>query len=355
MAMARFARATVEPVLAALAELGVTLPVLAAPMAGGPTTPDLVVAASRAGSMGFLGGGYQSADALGEQIRAVRARTDRFGVNLFAPNPVPVDPAAYVRYRDRVRPEAERLGATVPEEPREDDDHWQDKVDLLVADPVPVVSFTFGIPGAASVDALHAAGSFLMQTVTSADEAAQAAEAGVDALAVQGCDAGGHSGTLTPSLLPAERPLAELVADVRAHVGLPLVAAGGLDTAAAVAEVLSAGAGATVVGTALLLAPEAGTSATYRAALSGPDRGRTVLTRAFSGRPARALRNSFLDAHHEHAPSGYPALHHLTSPMRRAAAAAGDPERINLWAGGGYRSSLERAAGAILEDLASAL
>jgi len=142
----------------ALSDLGVTLPVLAAPMAGGPTTPELVVATAEAGSLGFLAGGYRSADDLARQVRAVRGRTGTFGVNLFVPNPVPVDPTAYARYRDRVRPEALRLGATVPEEPLEDDDHWHDKVDLLVAEPVPVVSFTFGIPDRASLAALRATG-----------------------------------------------------------------------------------------------------------------------------------------------------------------------------------------------------
>jgi len=142
------------------------------------------------------------------------------------------------------------------------------------------------------------------------------------------------------------------VTDVRARTTLPLIAAGGLDGAGRVAEVLGAGADAVVVGTALLLAPEAGTSAPYRAALAGGDRGPTVVTRAFSGRPARAVRNAFLDTHHEHAPSGYPAVHHLTAPMRRAAAAAGDPEHVNLWAGRGYRSVLGLPAGVLLEALA---
>ena len=339
----------------ALAELGVTLPVFAAPMAGGPTTTELVVAASQVGGMGFLAGGYRGADALAEQIRAVRTRTATFGVNLFAPNPVPVDPAAYARYRDEVRVEAERLGVSLPEHPVEDDDHWQDKIDLLTADPVPVVSFTFGIPERSVLDALRAAGSLLVQTVTSADEGFRAADCAIDALAVQGFAAGGHSAILDPSRLPPDRPLADLVGEIRSRIGLPVVAAGGLDGPGPVAEILSAGADAAVVGTALLLSPEAGTSAPYRSALSGPDRGPTVLTRAFSGRPARAMRNSFLDAHHEHAPAGYPALHHLTSPVRRAAAAAGDSERINLWAGAGYRSTRERPAGDILEDLASRL
>lgn len=331
------------------------MPVLAAPMAGGPTTPELVVAASRVGSMGFLAGGYKSAETLAEQVTAVRAATGRFGINLFAPNPVAVDPVEYARYRDQVRLEADRLGAPVPEEPIEDDDNWQDKIDLLTSDPVPVVSFTFGVPDQSVLQALRAAGSLIIQTVTSAHEAAQARDRGVDALVVQGYDAGGHSGVFDPSRLPPELPLAELLAEVRAGVDLPVIAAGGLDSSARVSEALSAGACAAVVGTALLLAPEAGTSAPYRAALTGPDRGPTVLTRAFSGRPARAVRNGFLDAHHDAAPAGYPAVHHLTSPMRRAAVAAGDPEHINLWAGTRYRSTRERPAGEILDDLAGRL
>lgn len=337
--------------LGVLGGLGVTLPVFAAPMAGGPTTAELVVAAARAGSFGFLAGDYKTAEGLAEHVRAVRAQTDRFGVNLFAPNPVAVDPTAYASYRDRLRPEAERLGVAVPEEPVEDDDHWQDKIDLLVANPVPVVSFTFGIPVRATIEVLRAAGSFLVQTVTSAEEAARAAGAGFDALVVQGSAAGGHSGTLTPSSPPVERSLEELVGEVRRRVALPVIAAGGLDSRHRVREVLGAGAGAAAVGTALLLASEAGTSKPYRAALAGPDRGPTVLTRAFTGRPARAMRNQFVDAHHDHAPEGYPALHHLTSPMRRAAAAAEDIEGINLWAGEHYRSTRPGPAARILEDL----
>lgn len=338
-----------------LTDLGVTLPVLAAPMAGGPTTADLVVAAAGAGSMGFVAGGYRTADGLAAQVHEVRTRTSRFGVNLFVPAPVPVDRAAYARYRDRLRPEAERLGVELPGEPVEDDDAWRDKLDLLLADPVPVVTLTFAIPDRAAVDALHAAGTIVIQTVTTAGEAERAASAGVDALVVQGCGAGGHSGTLSPAANPEDRPLPGLVAEVRARVALPVVAAGGLGDPAAVAAVIGAGAAAVAVGTALLLTPEAGTSAPHRSALAGPDRGPTVLTRAFSGRPARALRNAFVDSHHGHAPTGYPALHHLTSPIRRAAVAAGDAEHVNLWAGTGYRSAVDRPAAAVLEHLAGDL
>ncbi|MFJ4989128.1 nitronate monooxygenase [Streptomyces sp. NPDC088732] len=339
-----------------LAALGTGLPVLAAPMAGGPTTPALVVAAAEAGGLGFLPGGYRTAEALAGQIAEVRSAGVGFGVNLFAPNPVPVDAEAYRRYARAVAPDARAHGIDVlATGVVEDDDQWNEKLRLLLSDPVPVVSFTFGIPQAAVVAALRAAGSLVVQTVTSPAEARLAAEAGVDALAVQASAAGGHSGTLTPERTPESVPLPELVGRVRDAAPLPLVAAGGVSTPRAAAEALRAGAEAVMVGTALLLADEAGTSRPHRAALTDPAREGTVVTRAFTGRPARALRNGFTERHTAAAPLGYPALHHLTSPMRKAATAAGDPELINLWAGTGYREAVAEPAGRILRRLASEL
>ncbi|HEY7718025.1 MAG TPA: nitronate monooxygenase, partial [Pedococcus sp.] len=161
-------------------------PVLAAPMAGGPTTPDLVVAAAAAGSLGFLAGGYKSVDGLADEVRAVRAATGRFGVNLFVPHPVPVDPDAYAAYARAIRAEGEAHGVDVGAVPiTEDDDRWAEKVALLVADPVPVVSFTFAIPDRAVVASLERAGTITVQTVTTPAEARAAAAAGVRMLVVQ--------------------------------------------------------------------------------------------------------------------------------------------------------------------------
>jgi NAD(P)H-dependent flavin oxidoreductase YrpB (nitropropane dioxygenase family) len=338
---------------ALLSGLGVTLPVLAAPMAGGPTTPALVTAATAAQGLGFVAGGYLTAAQLDEQLAAVRA-LPAYGVNLFAPPPVPVDRAAYRRYRDLIRAEADRYGLELPEQPVEDDDHWHDKVDLLLASPPAVVSFTFAVPGRGVVAAFRAAGSLVIQTVTSPPEARQALEAGADALAVQSTAAGGHWGTLTPTAPWPETTLTDLLPAVAAAVDLPLLAAGGIGTPADVVAAVRAGAEAVMVGTALLLAPESGTSAVHRAALLAGDRPTTV-TRAFTGRPARGLRTTFLEAYDAEAPSGYPALHHLTSPLRRAAAAAGNPEPVNLWAGTGYRWAVERPAAETLQALGSGL
>ena len=335
--------------------LGLRMPVLAAPMAGGPGIPDLVCAAARAGSLGFLAAGYKSPQALADEIAAVAGTGLPFGVNVFAPNPVPVDPAEFRRYANLIAVEAARYGITLDASPREDDDHWQDKIEVLRSHPVPVISFTFGIPTASELAALRATGALLIQTVTSAGEAAAAAEAGFDALAVQASAAGGHSATLTPRSPVPDVPLTELVATVRRSVDLPLIAAGGLATPADVAAAIQAGADAVAVGTVLMRSDEAGTVAVHKAALADPAFTTTVLTRSFTGRPARELRNTFIERYDHLAPSGYPALHYLTSPMRKAAAAAGDPGRLHLWAGTGFRHATAEPAAAVLTRLAGQL
>jgi nitronate monooxygenase len=337
-----------------LSSLGVAVPVLAAPMAGGPSTPELVVSAAKAGSLGFLAGGYKKPATLAEQINAVRGTP--FGVNLFAPNPVPVDHGAFRDYARALQPEAAAYGLDLAAaSPVEDDDSWQDKLDILLADPVPVVTFTFGLPSAQILSALRRADTLVGQTVTSPSEARRAVERGVDLLIVQSTEAGGHSGTLTPHQPPPSLTLPELITAIRSITAVPLIAAGGLATADGVAEVLRHGAAAAAVGTVLMRADEAGTSATHRDALANPPGdGTTVITHAFTGRPARGLRNRFIDEFDAIAPFGYPALHHLTSPLRAAATRAGDAGLVHLWAGTGYRHATDEPVGDILSRLAPA-
>ncbi len=339
-----------------LTDLGLSMPLFAAPMAGGPTTPALIAAAGETGGLGFLPGGYRSADALAAQIAATRALARPFGVNLFAPNPQPVDRDAFRGYAQKIQPEADVYAITLAgDQPVEDDDDWENKVALLVDDPVPVVSFTFAIPEPRVIRALQRVGTLVVQTVTSSEEAAQAADFGVDLLAVQGSAAGGHSGTLTPDRHRNAAELADLVRDVRQAVSLPLIAAGGLSTADQVVAVIHAGADAVMIGTALLRTEESGASPAYKAALADPAGRDTVVTRAFTGRPARAVPNLFTDRYHHLAPAGYPALHHLTRPLRQAAASAQDSQRINLWAGAGYRTAAAGPARDVLTRLARRL
>lgn len=333
------------------ADLGLTSPVIAAPMSGGPTTPAMVVAAHRAGGLGFLATGYKTPETVAAELQAVHSASIPFGINVFAPNPVPISAQRYREYAAMLQREAEQYEITLPPAPVDSDDHFGAKIDLLLANPVPLVSFTFGIPDRAVIHDLQRAGSTVLQTVTSASEAQAAAAAGVDAFVVQASTAGGHSATLTPDHMPNALPITELVAAVTSVAPLPVIAAGGLATAADVADVLHAGAAAAAVGTVLLLADESGASATHQAALEDPARTETVLTHAFTGRPARGLRNRFIDAYEASAPLGYPAIHYLTSPLRKAAAAAGEPELVHLWAGTGHRYARRASTEQILTQL----
>lgn len=313
------------------------VPLVAAPMAGGPTTPDLVLAAADAGAFGFLAAGYLGVDALAEDIAAVRGRVASFGVNLFVPDTTPVDRPAVLAYGAALRDEADRAGVELGRPVWDDEDGWRDKLDLLLNEPVPWVSFTFGLPGDDVVEGLHDAGTEVALTVTTPAEAQAAEEQGADLLVVQSGAAGGHRGTFDQTAVPDELPLPELLRAVRSRTTLPLLAAGGVGTAQDVRAALAAGALAVQVGTALLLADEAGTGATHRAALQDGAYDATVVTRAFTGRWARALRNRFVEEHDQEAPAGYPAIHHLTRPLRRHAARAGDPDLLHLWAGAGHR------------------
>lgn len=338
-----------------LADLGVEAPTLVAPMAGAAGTPELVIGAAQAGSIGFLAGGYQSPDSLAGQIATVRGAGVPFGVNLFVPNPLPVDRDAFERYARAIHGEGERYGLDlVAQEPVEDDDRWQEKLELLVRDPVALVSFTFAIPDSSAIAALRKAGSRLVQTVTSVAEARAASQAGVDALAVQAGTAGGHWGTFTPERPPPALPLLDLIEEIGQQTKLPLIAAGGLGSPEQVTAVLAAGASAAMLGTALLLADESGTPAAHRSALLDSEPRGTTVTRAFTGRPARGLRNEFIDRHESNAPLGYPAIHHLTDPLRKAAAAASEPELLHLWAGVAYRQVRAEPAGQILARMSRA-
>ncbi|MFF2244687.1 nitronate monooxygenase [Arthrobacter sp. NPDC058130] len=333
--------------------------VIAAPMAGGTSTPAFVEAVHRAGGLGFLAAGYKSVAAMQADIRATRESGTRFGMNVFVPDPGQLPPSAAVLaeledYRLQLRADARRYGVELPQLRLDDDDEWQGKIDALLADPVELVSFAFGLPGPDVVRALQQAGSAVLATVTTTDEARQAADQGVDALVVQHTSAGGHSAAFLPALglqvggsqpggIPAGGTqaggtTAELVAEVRSAVGLPLVAAGGIMDAAGLDAVLRAGAVAAQLGTAFLRTDEAGARQLHKDALADPHFTRTRLTRAFTGRQARSLENEFVRDHPE-APECYPAIHHLTAPIRAAAAAAGDAERLNLWAGTGWQKA----------------
>jgi nitronate monooxygenase len=313
-------------------------PIVLAPLAGGPSTPELCAAVSEAGGLGFVAAGYLPVEALAERLAATRSLTARpFGVNVF----VAGEPST-----EDVAPFLARLGAGAGE-PRFDDDGFEAKLELLRAEPPAVVSFTFGCPAPGVIASLP---SEVWVTVTRPDEARRAVAAGADALVVQGAEAGGHRGSWADDD-DAPLGLLALLQVVRDAVpGTPLVATGGLMTAEAVAAVLAAGAAAAQCGSAFLLCPEAGTTEAHKRGLaSGAP---TALTRAFTGRLARGIRNRFMDEHSAFAPSAYPEVHHATAPLRAAAREAGDPDGVNLWAGQAYALARSAPAAEVVARLA---
>ena len=328
------------------------VPIIQAPMAGGPSTPQLAAAATASGGLGFLAAGYKTAAAMRSEIETVRSLTSRaFGVNLFVPQPSVISPASLQKYAASLAPDAERFGVSLGE-PRHDHDDWDKKLEVLLELAPAVVSFTFDVPATGVVQALQKQGVYVVATVTDRGEALQALEAGADALCVQGPEAGGHRGTFKADVPPPEVPLHGILEEL-SDLEVPLIAAGGIATPDDTRAALAVGAAAVQAGTAFLRADEAGTKAAHRAALSSSERfTTTAVTRAVSGRNARGLYNEFMRRHDPDAPYGYPEIHHLTTPLRAAAAAAGEPDWLNLWAGINYRHAVDGPAAAILKSLA---
>ncbi|OJZ71377.1 2-nitropropane dioxygenase [Mycobacterium paraffinicum] len=333
----------------------IMVPIVGAPMAGGPGTPELAAAVSNAGGLGFVPGGHRSADRFAEDIAAARAATTGpLGVNLFVPQPSVADWMALDYYAEELEEIADYYQVEVGHPQYGDDDDWERKLEV-VADVRPeLVSFTFGVPPPDVIRRLGALGLLVMVTVTSPYEAGVAVSAGADSLIVQGPDAGGHRGTFAPDMEPGNESLHHLIDRIRHAHDVPIIAAGGLGNARDVAAVLQRGAVAAQVGTALLLSDEAGTSTAHRTALKNPVFGTTVVTRAFSGRYARGLENNFTRLLDNVAPLGYPEVNQMTSPIREAAAAMEDPNGIPLWAGTSFKQAQPGPAADIIASLVEA-
>ncbi|MFD4029250.1 nitronate monooxygenase [Streptomyces sp. NPDC058637] len=331
-------------------------PIVQAPMAGGVSSPQLVGAVADAGGLGFLAAGYKTADGMYHEIKQLRRLTGRpFGVNLFMPQPLLADPSAVEVYRHQLAGETSWYETPLGDPDSSGDDGYEAKVAILLEDPVPVVSFTFGCPTREVLDAFAAAGTLTVVTVTTPQEARNAQWAGAHAVCVQGTEAGGHQSTHRddPQGGLTGTGLLTLVAEVRESVRLPVVAAGGLMRGSQITAVLAAGADAAQLGTAFLACPESGAHPLHKRALTDPLFVTTALTRAFSGRPARGLVNRFVREHGRYAPAAYPQVHQMTSGLRKAAAEAGDPQGMALWAGQGHRMARELPAGELVELLAA--
>ncbi|WP_327259314.1 MULTISPECIES: nitronate monooxygenase [unclassified Streptomyces] len=333
-------------------------PIVQAPMAGGVSCPELVAAVAEAGGLGFLAAGYKTADGMYHEIKQLRGLTGQpFGVNLFMPQPALADPSAVEVYRHQLAGEATWYETPLGDPDSGGDDNYDAKLAILLEDPVPAVSFTFGCPTRDTLDAFAGVGTYTVVTVTTPEEAQAAQWAGADAVCVQGIEAGGHQSTHRddPQTDGTGIGVLSLVAQVRETVQVPIIAAGGLMRGSQITAVLAAGAAAAQLGTAFLVCPESGANPLHKQALTNPLFVRTALTRAFSGRPARGLVNRFMREHGPYAPAAYPQVHYLTAGLRKAAAKAGDAQGMALWAGQGHRLARELPAGRLIELLVEEL
>jgi nitronate monooxygenase len=333
--------------------LGITHPIIQAPMAGA-TTPALVAAVSNAGGLGSLGCAAETAESLRAKRAAILGATNKpYNLNFFVhENPTP-DAAATSRMAQLLKPYYDAFGATVPAEPKPMFPDFDDAIlDALLEACPPVISFHYGMPHPAAVEALKRAGSVILSTATSADEARRLEQAGADAVIAQGYESGGHRGTHEPSADTGLGGLA-LIPQIADAVALPVIAAGGIVDGRGIAAAFALGASGAQIGTAFLSTPESGINPLYRRALARGGTSGTALTRAISGRMARALRNRFIQEMrpHEDEALAFPLQYSMTAPLRAASMEKGSDEMAAFWAGQSVALNREMPAGTLVETL----
>lgn len=335
--------------------LDLTHPIIQAPLAGGGDTPDLVAAVCEAGALGFIGAAYLTPPQLVETARAVRARTARpFGINLFAPQPVPDAPRDPGPALERVAPFFAELGLPPPTLPASEGFSFDEQLAVALESGASVFSFTFGTLPTSAIEAIKARGMFLIGTATTVEEAKQLEAAGTDAVVTQGSEAGGHRGTFAGPFETGMVGTMSLVPQVVDAVRVPVIASGGIMDGRGIAAALALGASAVQMGTAFLTCHEAGVPEVYKEAILKAREHETRITRAFSGRPARGIINRFM-REVDHAPEAilpFPLQNDLTRLLRRAAAKQGRAEFLSLWAGQGVRMARRQSARELVARLA---
>ncbi|CAB3389633.1 NAD(P)H-dependent flavin oxidoreductase [Kyrpidia spormannii] len=340
--------------------LSIQYPIIQAPMAGGPTTPELVAAVSNEGGLGFLGAGYMSPDSIRAAIRRIRELTDRpFGVNLFIPDQnIQVDKEvvkAMIHHLKSLEALPEEVRREIDSIPIENapGDTFTEQLEVILEERIPVFSFTFGCPTQEQITELKSRGIRVIGTATSVAEAVYLQEAGVDAVVAQGCEAGGHRGTFLEAHSSSLIGTITLVPQIVDRVRIPVIASGGIMDGRGIAACLTLGASAIQMGTAFLASRESGAHPAHKKALLHSRDTETVITDAFSGKPARGLKNTFISwmEQYDVPIPPYPIQNGLTRPIRNWAARQADPEFMSLWAGQGSAQSRDASARDIVRQL----
>jgi nitronate monooxygenase len=334
--------------------LGIEHAIVQAPMAGGWTTPALVAAVCEAGGLGTLAGARVTADQLREQIAETRARTRRpFGVN-FQLAPAMPEAEDDPRAREVLGEIRARLGLPAPSHAAGAFVTVEDGIEIALAAGAPVISLAMGSPAEWRAR-VHAAGALLVAAATTVEDARELEQAGADVIVAQGAEAGGHRSLLAAEV-PRPVPLVGTLALVPAVVDavrVPVLAAGGIMDGRGVVAALALGAGGVQMGTRFLLATESGAPASYRRRLLAAVDTDTLVTAAYTGRPARGLRNAFIDAFERAGvgPLGWPRMGAAAIDIFRASLAT-DGEWTPLLAGqGAGQVRREQPAAEIVREL----
>lgn len=344
-----------------LERIGIELPIVQAPMAG-VSTPAMAAAVSRSGALGSIAVGAVDASTAHAMIAAVRASTAApFNVNLFCHRPAIANSAVEAAWIARLAPEFAAFGATPPGALSEIYRSFvvdEAMLDVLVELRPPIVSFHFGLPGAAAIGALRRAGIVMIASATNLDEARRIEEAGLDAIVAQGWEAGGHRGSFDPDRADDRLGTIALTRLLVHAARIPVIAAGGIMDGAGIAAVLDLGAAAAQLGTAFVTCDEGTADEGHRAALLGDAARHTVMTRSISGRPARCLANRFtrlgLESRGVAVPD-YPIAYDLGKALHAAAKARGEFGFGAQWAGQGAPLVRPMPAAQLVEILATEL
>ncbi|MEY9976176.1 NAD(P)H-dependent flavin oxidoreductase [Lysinibacillus sp. RC79] len=307
-----------------------TYPIIQAPMAG-VTTPKFVAACTEEGILGSIGAGYLDGEQTKSFIQDVKKLTKKpFAVNLFVQEEPRIDIDVLQKARMALQPFYDELGLS-PVQSVTSKEVFEEQVQAVLDEDVAICSFTFGIPSADVIHRLKDNNVYVIGTATTLEEAKRVEQAGMQAVVLQGGEAGGHRGSFTEPMQLID--LHDLLQQVVGQISIPIIAAGGIVTKEDVNKALAIGAQAVQIGTALLVADECEISSLYKNAVLQSKEQQTTITRAFSGKPARGLVNGFTERMKDAIVAPYPLQNDLTTTIRKESAKQGKAEYLSMWMG----------------------
>ncbi|PJO41746.1 NAD(P)H-dependent flavin oxidoreductase [Lysinibacillus xylanilyticus] len=307
-----------------------TSPIIQAPMAG-VTTPKFVAACAQEGILGSIGAGYLDGEQTKNFIQEVKKLTKKpFAVNLFVQEEPRIDIDVLQKARMALQPFYDELGLS-PVQSVTSKEVFEEQVQAVLDENVAICSFTFGIPSADVIDRLKNNNIYVIGTATTLEEAKRVEQAGMQAVVLQGGEAGGHRGSFTEPMQLID--LHDLLQQVVGQISIPIIAAGGIVAKEDVSKALAIGAQAVQIGTALLVADECEISPLYKNALLQSKKQQTTITRAFSGKPARGIANGFTERMKDAVVAPYPLQNDLTTTIRKESAKQGKGDYLSMWMG----------------------